>query len=303
MTRKDDAEILRGEKIKAVMTEFATELIDNEELIASNAEYDAEIAAADACKDKQVENIKGNAEKKKAFRTISSKQGFVIAGVVYVFANKTGDTVLAAKMKLVISDFDIKDKLCLSLLNQIKNVANLNKSVLLKYGLTPTLLGDFAINIKGYEDNLLAPILAIGDRHDDTLELEAHLIRARYILINEIEKLMAPYEFSNISFFNKFNSADQEIILGSHKKRLANVVYGFFRVEIRNNTTKDLISGLAKVVNDEMVYPCPITGSKVIESEMGEQTLKVTAIDYQAASEVITVVKAEQLIVVYLEPV
>ena len=69
MTRKDDAEILRGEKIKAVMTEFATELIDNEELIASNAEYDAEIAAADACKDKQVENIKGNAEKKKAFRT------------------------------------------------------------------------------------------------------------------------------------------------------------------------------------------------------------------------------------------
>ena len=157
MDRPNDARFTKGLKVIGVMTKYNVELLANDALNKAVAELTLHNTTAKGYMDLQVENIKGNAVLKHNFKELAIEQGFDIAGLVYVFAINTGDTVLATKMKLVISDFRLKDGLLLSLLNSINNEATTNKAALLGYGMTAEMLTDYTTKVAGYETNVNLP--------------------------------------------------------------------------------------------------------------------------------------------------
>jgi len=303
MDRPNDARLTKGLRVIGVMDKYDINVLANDALKKAVAEYSVRVKAAQGYMDLQVEDIKGNAVLKNNFKELAVDQGFDISGLVYVFAINTGDAVLAVKMKLFISDFKIKDALLLSLLNSIKNEATTNKTVLLGYGMTDDMLTEYTTNVAGFEANLNLPASAIGVRHDETLGIDRELDAADVILEIKIEPLMRHYNKTNISFYNEFNSANHNTILGSHKKRVANVVYGIVSFRLRNKTTMEYIGdGLFKIVGEEETHICTITGTDLLETTMGEHEGKATAIDFNAASVIFTASDLPQVIEILMEP-
>ena len=303
MDRTNDARLTKGTRIIGVMDKYSIEVLANDALKKAVAEFTVRVKAAQGYMDLQVEDIKGNTVLKHQFKELAIDQGFDISGLLYVFAINTGDAVLAVKMKLFISDFRIKDALLLSLLNSIKNEATTHKTALLGYGMTADMLTEYTTNVAGFEANLNLPASAIGVRHDETLGIERELDAADVILETKIEPLMRPYKKTRISFYNEFNSANHNTILGSHKKRVANVVYGIVSFRLRNKTTMEYIGdGLFKIVGEEETHICTIIGSGLIETTKGEHEGKATAIDFNAANVIFNATDVPQVIEILMEP-
>ena len=303
MDRPNDARLTKGLRVIGVMTKYDLEVIANLELKKAVDEYTVRVNAAKGFMDLQVEKITGNAVLKHQFKELAIEQGFDIAGLLYVFAINTGDAVLAVKMKLVISDFRLKDALLLSLLNSIKNEATTHKLALAGYGMTEDMLTDYTANVKGFEDNLNLPASAIGVRHDETLGIDRELDAADVILETKIEPLMRPYKKTRISFYNEFYSANHNTILGSHKKRVPTVVYGIVSFRLRNKTTMEYIAvGMVKIVGEEETHISTITGTDLIETTKSEHEAKASAIDFKAANVTFTSTDLPQVIEILMEP-
>ena len=303
MKKKQDAEHTKGLKIKLVVTEFTSTVTANTELKKSLDIYFGFIDEATGLIGDQAENILGNAVLKKDFRIKSCNQGLIIADVIYAWAYNTGNIVLATQMKLVISDFKLKDALCLSLLKQIQTLATTNKVILLTYGLSDAISLEYGVNVAGYEANVVLPADAIGDKHNDTLKLDTALLNAETILHNVIVKMMGPYAITNVDFYNKFNSANQDIIVGRRGHRDPIIPIGYINAEIRNSVTQDLIAfGMFKIVGEETIYPTNASGSVRIECVQGVINGKASAIGYLPATFTGTVTDVELNLVVMLDP-
>ena len=303
MDRNNDARLTKGFRILGVFTKYDTDVQANLELKKAADDLRIRVNAAKGYMDLQVQNIKGNAILKHNFKELSIEQGFDISGLVYVFAINTGDVVLATKMKLFITDFKIKDALLLSLLNSINNEATTHKIALAGYGMTPAMLTEYTTNVKGFEDNLNLPASAIGVRHDETLGIDRELDAADVILETKIEPLMRPYKKSKISFYNEFYSANHNTILGSHKKKVPNVLYGIVSFVFRNKNTMDHIAdGLLKIVGEDETYISTIIGTNLIETTLGAHEAKASAIDFSPASVLFTATDVPQVIEVLMEP-
>ena len=304
MDRPNDARLTKGLRVIGVMTKYELEILANLELKKAVDEYTVRVNAAKGFMDLQVEKITGNAVLKHQFKELAIEQGFDIAGLLYVFAINTGDAVLAVKMKLVISDFRLKDALLLSLLNSIKNEATTHKLALAGYGMTEDMLTDYTANVKGFEDNLNLPASAIGVRHDETLGIDRELDAADVILETKIEPLMRPYKKTRISFYNEFYSANHNTILGSHKKRVPTVVYGIVSFKYRNKITMDYLADvMMKIEGEEESYISTISGTGLIESPLGDHIAKVVAVNYMPKSVNFTSTNVAQEIEVLLDPI
>ncbi len=304
MDRSNDARLTKDSRILGVMTKYTTDVQANIELEKAVNEFEIRVNAAKGFMDLQVENIKGNAILKHNFKDLAIEQGFDISGLVYVFAVNTGDVVLATKMKLVVSDFRLKDALLLSLLTSIKNEATTHKIALAGYGMTPAMLTEYTTNVTGFESNVNIPAAAIGVRHDETLGIDRELDAADVLLETKIEPLMRPYKKSKISFYNEFYSANHNTILGSHKKKVPNVLYGIVSFVFRNKNTMDHIAdGLLKIVGEDETYISTIIGTNLIETTLGAHEAKASAIDFNPASVLFTATDVPQVIEILMEPV
>ncbi len=303
MNRRQNALFKKGRLLIVIFVKYKTEVDAVLKLKTAVAEYTVYVLKAIGLKDDQSQDIKGYTIEKHDFKDAAKKGGLMISGLINVFANETGNIVLATDMKLVKSSFEIRDEDLLSLLHKILNAATVNKTALIDYGQTAAMLTEFTANVTGFEAKNTGPADAIGAKHSDTLELEVALESAELVLSGKIEKLMPPFANSNPAFFNEFESANKDTILGSHKKRIPSVEYGFVRFVLRNKNTMDHISeGMVKFVGEEEVYISTITGTELIESPLGLKTVKAIALEYEMVTVVITVTKIEQVIEILMEP-
>ncbi|MEI6822161.1 MAG: hypothetical protein WCL51_09500 [Bacteroidota bacterium] len=300
MDRKQDALFKKGKRIILVFAKYPEPVNSVLKLKESAGRYKIIIVEVDGIIRGQIKDIKGYAAQKLEIRNDAIEQALVMVGLVYVYAMEIKDAILASEMKLNKSDLDLKDDLCIAKLKNLDEVFNENKDELLDYGMTPEMIVEYTGYVEDLETCLENPAIAIGIRHSETLKLVVKLEAAELELSGTIENLMKPFKKINPDFFNEFESANKDTVLGSHKKRSA--VTGLINVILKDKNTLDVIAeGLVKMDGDEEIYLTSKLGSVLIKSEMGLQKGNVVAMGYKPTSFEAAVSEVEQDVVVLME--
>ena len=302
MTRPQNSILTRGKRVSGVLTKFVIDVNAIIKLKNLQTSLNAHIVLADKYKDDQIRGLKGYATKKNNFKKEGTKQAVIFAGIIHEFAVDTGDNVLAGEMKLVKTSFEGKGELALSLMKNILIIATANKIALADYGITDPQIAAYKANVDGFEEELNGPDAAIGHKHFDTTELDKEIIAIDENLAS-IEKIMANQADAKPEFFSEFTSANNDGILGGHKKRDPKIPVGSIIIELKDINTKNMIvGGIALVEGEEEVHVTTLSGTPSFEAVQGAQKIIATAIYYKLASKEIIVTGEEQIIEIFMEP-
>ena len=301
MNRNQNSILTRGKRILLVLIKFA--IIVNGILKLKNLQtsLDGHVTEADKYKDDQIKSIKGFATKKHNYKADGTTQAVIIAGLLYELAVDTGDEVLAKQMKLVKTSFEIKDELALSIMKNVLAEATKHKVALLDYGFTDPQLAEYKANVDGFEEELNGPDAARGHKHYDTTELEKELI-AIDANIASIEKIIENQAKAQPELYIEFVSANNNGIIGRHKKRNPKIPFGTFIIVLKDkNTGNIIVGGIVMIVGETEVYLTSLVGTPIMEAALGAQKIMATAIYYKSTSQDIIVSEVEQTIVILME--
>jgi len=302
MNRDQNSILTRAKRVILVLIKFTLivgGIIKLKKLQSSLTEH---VTLADKYKDDQLKSLKGYTAKKNNFKKDGTKQAVTIAGLVYELAVDTGDSVLADEMHLVATSFDGKGEVALGLMKNVLAAATNNKAALLDYGLTDAQLSDFSDNVDGFETELNGPAGAKGHKHFDTTGLDTELTAVEGNLAS-MERIMENQAVANPEFYSEFTSANNNGVLGRHKKKNPLIPVGTVVVVLKDKNTKNIIvGGIVLVAGETEVYLTSLVGTPSIETAQGAQTIEANAIYYKSASKDINVTDVEQTIEILMEP-
>jgi hypothetical protein len=208
--------------IGKILENYAT-VTDSSPLLKESTEKFIKILEVIRIKDNSYLNAKkGAVEDKETAEEKLIGEILVKAGVMFVFARKTGNGNLKAltdvKRTILLK---MRDTELLQRAKAILENLKTNQEELLKNGLTATSADEFESAIKDYED-------AIGEK--DAKQAEAKASRKDLkdlfdesddILKNDIDRLMELVKDGNADFYNRFKAARTIKDLGAGKKTKA----------------------------------------------------------------------------------
>ena len=302
MNRDQNSILTRAKRVIAVLIKFTLIVGGIIKLKKLQDTLTIHVANADTYKDDQLKSLKGYTAKKNNFKKDATKQAVTIAGLVYEFAIDTGDSVLADEMKIVKTSFEGKGEVALGLMKNVLDAANTNKTALLDYGLTAPQLVAFEANVDGFEAEINGPAGAQGHKHFDTTGLDNELTAVESNLAS-MERIMENQAVANPEFYSEFTSANNNGVLGRHKKRNPLIPVGTVVVVLKDKNTKNIIvGGIVLVSGETEVYLTSLLGTPSIETAQGAQTIEANAIYYKPANKDINVTDVEQTIEILMEP-
>lgn len=184
------------------------------------------IALADALACAQGTNTKGVTEAKREFLRQMKMFTIRVAGALKYYASVNNDLTLAAKAKVVGSDFTKpRDELKDDVAQRIYDAALPLVGRLGNAGITEETLPAFLTRIEAYKLAVAGPEVARKTRRNFTELLDAEIRRADMICNDRLDGLMEQFRFeaddkTQTSFYNLYQAARETIDTGHRKQTL-----------------------------------------------------------------------------------
>lgn len=140
----------------------------------------------------------------------TSKQGMCqlaadIAGIVYAFADATGNSALKAEVDYSLSDLlKVKDSLVAPRCQNIHDKAVENKAALADYGITNAMVTALQAAINSYTETIPKPRAAVSNRKTLNANIVQLFKEIDAILLNQMDKLVITFRTAHPDFVSTY---------------------------------------------------------------------------------------------------
>jgi uncharacterized protein YihD (DUF1040 family) len=191
--------------------EFFTELPVMADL---TAEIETNLNEIDSYKEQQATDITGLRKQKENLRKTALQKAVEISHAIQVYAQMTGNEVLANEIYYTESSLrNMSDNELDTVLGVIYKSADADKDKLTAYGITPAKITDYKTAADAFKAAIGTPKGGTIGRKQSTDQL-AVLFEAEMATIDKVDLMMDSFKFSNQALYNEYQS-NRKVILFS----------------------------------------------------------------------------------------
>lgn len=205
MNAKQEAKLSMCQGVEGHLNDGAAIIAANVAFVSAFNNFKAKVASVVGTQQLTDLAITGFAVTKKATKQDMCSPAAEIAGVVFAFADATGNEQLKAEVDYSLSDLlKLKDSLVAQRCQNIHDKALENKDALKDYGITAVMLTDLQSKTNSYTETIPKPRAAVSNR----TTLNANIVQLfkdiDAILLKQMDKLIVTFRATNPDFVSTY---------------------------------------------------------------------------------------------------
>ena len=175
-------------------------------MVDLTTELETKLTEIDTYKEQQATDITGLRKQKEALRKTALQKAVVISHAILVYAQMTGNEILANEMYYTESDLKkMTDNDLDTTLGVIYKSALANKDNLTTYGVTAVKITDYKTAMDAFKTAIGTPKGGTIDKKQSTDQL-AVLFDAELVTIDNIDLMMDMFKFSNPAVYSEYQN-------------------------------------------------------------------------------------------------
>ncbi|HNU34662.1 MAG TPA: carboxypeptidase-like regulatory domain-containing protein [Bacteroidia bacterium] len=154
---------------------------------------------------RQADLIAGYAKDKRLKREAMAEQGFAIKSAIQAYAADTDNVILFDAVNYALSELmSGAANRSVTRCKNIRDLADVNKTALVAYGVTNEMLADYGKAIDDFEEVIANPRDQIGARKAATKDIKDGIAAVDAVLKDKLDKLMENFRLSAPEFYAQY---------------------------------------------------------------------------------------------------
>ncbi|MHB9141429.1 MAG: carboxypeptidase-like regulatory domain-containing protein [Paludibacter sp.] len=289
MNSKQRSFIATCRRISDFLKKFLTITIVLPTFTATQTEFDANLAQMEAYGEQQKKDIKGLRTKKEELKAGTGQKVLDMSHRIEAYAKITGDKVLEKKAHIAEAAYlKSSDQDFMSTNNIIVELAEVNQTALLEYGVTPELITALKTTVDDYRAQVDAPKEGTTERKQVTDQLAA-MVETQTEVLERLDALYELLRYSQPAIYDEYQDT-RRIIYRSGTLSA--------KCEVKDAETGLALAGanVAFSQNDGLIFEkkTSVAGGLNIKSlDEGTYTVTVSRLGYQTQTLTVHVLDME----------
>lgn len=205
MNAKQEAKLSMCQGVKVHLDDNATIIAANTAFQTAFNNFKTKVAAVVSTTQLTDLALTGLAVSKKTSKQDMCAPAADIAGVVFAFADATGNSALKAEVDYSLSDLlKLKDSLVAPRCQNIHDKSVENKTALVDYGITNAMLTNLQAAIDSYTETIPKPRTAVSNRKTLNANIVQLFKDIDSILLNQMDKLVVTFRAAHPDFVSTY---------------------------------------------------------------------------------------------------